>query len=108
MAIELIRADGEPVALRIDGNDFTCEEETYQTTIPKKFLAGIRLSEIPDEISLKPVESIKGNMIDLNHDIELSTFRDGEDRDNDSLVKKADARLYRAKEEGRNRVVGAD
>jgi hypothetical protein len=77
MAIELIRADGEPVALRIDGNDFACEEETYQTTIPKKFLAGIRLSEIPDEISIKPVESIKGNMIELNHDIELSTFRDG-------------------------------
>jgi diguanylate cyclase (GGDEF)-like protein len=77
MPIELIRADGEPVALRIDGNDFACEEETHQTTIPKKFLAGIRLSEIPDEISIKPVESIKGNMIELNHDIELSTFRDG-------------------------------
>lgn len=77
MAIELICADGEPVALRIDGNDFACEEETHQTTIPKKFLAGIRLSEIPDEISIKPVESIKGNMIELTHDIELSTFRDG-------------------------------
>jgi diguanylate cyclase (GGDEF)-like protein len=78
MPIELIRDGDEPVALRISGHDFACEEETCETTVPKKCLAGIRLSEIPDEITIKPVESIKGNSIEINHDIELTAFREGE------------------------------
>jgi diguanylate cyclase (GGDEF)-like protein len=77
--VELIRdGDDEPVAIRINGHEFACEEETYQTTIPKEYLIGIRLSEIPDDITIKPVESIKGNVIKINHDFELSGFRGGE------------------------------
>jgi len=77
--VELIRAgDDEPVAIRINGHEFACEEATYQTTIPKKYLTGIRLSEIPDDITIKPVESIKDNVIEINHDIELSGFRGGQ------------------------------
>jgi hypothetical protein len=40
-------------------HEFACGEETYQTTIPKEYLIGIRSSEIPDDITIKPVESIK-------------------------------------------------
>jgi diguanylate cyclase (GGDEF)-like protein len=76
--LELIRDGEDPVAIRINGNEFACEEETYQTTVPKKFLTGIRLSEIPDDITIKPVESIKDNVIEINHDFELSGFRGGE------------------------------
>jgi diguanylate cyclase (GGDEF)-like protein len=76
--VELIRDGDEPVAIRINGHEFACREETYQTTVPKKFLIGIRLSEIPDDITIKPVESIKDNVIEINHDIELSAFRGGE------------------------------
>jgi diguanylate cyclase (GGDEF)-like protein len=78
MPIDLIRSGHDPIAVRINRQEFACEEETYRTTIPKNFLVGIQLSEIPDGISIKPVESIKGNTIELNHDIELFTFRDGE------------------------------
>lgn len=79
MPVELIRAgDDEPVAIRINGHEFACEEATYQTTIPKKYLTRIRLSEIPDDITIKPVESIKDNVIEINHDIELSGFRGGQ------------------------------
>lgn len=60
MPVELIRdGDDEPVAIRINGHEFACGEETYQTTIPKEYLIGIRSSEIPDDITIKPVESIK-------------------------------------------------
>ena len=78
MPLELIRDGEEPVAICINGNEFACEEETYQTTVPKKFLTGIRLSDIPDDITIKPVESIKDNVIEINHDFELSGFRDSE------------------------------
>lgn len=80
MPIQLIRRGGVAVAVRINGHEFACEgeEEIYRAIIPKKSLAGIRLSEIPDEISIKPVESVKGNEIVLDHDIELTGFRDGE------------------------------
>lgn len=52
MPVELIRdGDDEPVAIRINGHEFACEEETCQTTIPKEYLIGIRLSEIPNGIT---------------------------------------------------------
>ncbi len=77
MPVDLILDGNEPVAIRVNGEEFVCEEETYQTTIPKKSLGGIRLSEIPDQITIKPVESIKDHVIEIEHDIELSGFRDG-------------------------------
>jgi diguanylate cyclase (GGDEF)-like protein len=77
--VELIRdGDDEPVVIRINGHEFACGEETHQTTIPKEYLIGIRLSEIPDDITIKPFESIKDNVIEINHDFELSGFRGGE------------------------------
>lgn len=77
MPLRLIRDGEEPVALRIGDHEFPCEEETHQTTIPKPLLAGIRLSEIPDDITIKPVESINDNVVEVVHDVELSTFQDG-------------------------------
>lgn len=77
MPIDLILDGNEPVAIRVNGQEFVCEEETHQATIPKKSLGGIRLSEIPDQITIKPVESIKDHVIEIEHDIELSGFRDG-------------------------------
>ncbi len=77
MPVDLILDGNEPVAIRVNGEEFVCEEETYQTTIPKKSLGGIRLSEIPDQITIKPVESIKDHVIEIEHDIELSGFRGG-------------------------------
>jgi diguanylate cyclase (GGDEF)-like protein len=77
MALRLIRDGEEPVAVRIDGHEFPCEEETHQTIIPKALLSGLRLSDIPDDITIKPVESINENVIEVEHDIELSAFREG-------------------------------
>lgn len=76
--MEIIRDGDEPVAIRINGHEFACEEETYQIAVPKNVLTGIRLSAIPDDITIKPVESIKGNVIETNHDFELTAFRGGE------------------------------
>jgi diguanylate cyclase (GGDEF)-like protein len=77
LPLELIRDGEEPVAVRIDGHDFPCQEETYQAIIPKELLTGIRLSEILGEVTIKPVESIKDNVIEINHDVGLSAFREG-------------------------------
>ena len=77
MPIELIRVGDEPVAVRVNGHEFACEEETHVTVVPKRFLTRIRLSEIPDEITIKPVKSIDGNVIHIENDIEVSTFHDG-------------------------------
>jgi diguanylate cyclase (GGDEF)-like protein len=77
--VELIRDDdNDPIAIRINAHEFACEEETGQTVVPKEHLIGIRLSEIPDDITIKPVESIKDHVIEINHDFELAGFRDGE------------------------------
>lgn len=54
------------------------------------------------------VQRLRFKVNDLTVTVSVGVAEAGEDRDNDSLVKIADARLYRAKEEGRNRVVGAD
>jgi hypothetical protein len=77
MPLELIRAQDEPVAVRLQGREFACEEETGQTLIPKEFLTGFRLSEIPDDISIKPVEKIEGSMIHVENDVALSRFSSG-------------------------------
>lgn len=77
MGVEVVRIEDEPVALRLNGKEFPCEEETGETIIPKKFLTGFRLSEIPDGIIIKPVDSIDGHVIERQNDIGLSLFSDG-------------------------------
>ena len=77
MPLELIRTGAEPLAVRLQGREFACEEETRQTLIPKAYLTGFRLSEIPDEIIIKPVEKIEGSMIHVENDVALSQFSSG-------------------------------
>jgi diguanylate cyclase (GGDEF)-like protein len=69
--------EGEPLSVRLHGKEFTCEDETGETTVPKDLLVGIKLSEIPDDIIFKPVESIEGNVIHIQNNIGLSTFSHG-------------------------------
>ncbi len=77
MPLEVVRVEGEPVAVLLNGKEFACEEETGETIIPKSLLAGIRLSAIPDDITVKPVESVEGNAIPAQSNIGLSRFSDG-------------------------------
>jgi len=57
--------------------EFACEEETGETIIPKNLLTDIQLSGIPDDITVKPVESIEGNVIHVQSNIGLSRFVNG-------------------------------
>ena len=77
MPLEVVRVEGEPVAVRLNGREFACEGEGGEAVIPKNLLAGIRLSAIPDDIRIKPVESIQGNVIHAENDIGLSRFSAG-------------------------------
>lgn len=74
---ELVVVDGETVAVRLVGQEYPCEPETLEATIPKKVLVGFRLSEIPEELTIRPVESIDGNQIEVKDEIGLSSFADG-------------------------------
>src|SRR6266403_3609237 len=77
MRPDLVIVDDEVVAVRLSGQKFPCEPETGESIIPKKVLTGFRLSEIPEELTIKPVESIDGNQIEIKDDIRLSSFTDG-------------------------------
>ena len=77
MRVEVVRIEGEPISIRLNGQEFPCEEETGQAIIPRKFLAGLRLSEIPDDITIKPVEFIDDHVIEVQDDIGFSPFSDG-------------------------------
>ena len=77
MDVEVVRIEGEPISIRLNGQEFPCEEETGQTIIPKKFLTGLRLSAIPEGITIKPVESIDDQVIEAHNDIGLSLYSDG-------------------------------
>ena len=77
MRPDLVIVDDEIVAVRLAGQEFPCESETGEAIIPKKVLTGFRLSEIPEELTIKPVESIDGNQIKIKDDIRLSSFADG-------------------------------
>jgi diguanylate cyclase (GGDEF)-like protein len=74
---ELVIVNDEVVAVRLSGQEFPYESETGESIIPKNMLAGFRLSEIPEELTIKPVESIDGNQIEIKDDIRLSSFADG-------------------------------
>jgi diguanylate cyclase (GGDEF)-like protein len=77
LPLEVVRVEGEPVSVRLNGREFACEEETGETIIPKNLLVEIRLSAIPDDITVKPVESIEGSVIHVQNNIGLSRFTDG-------------------------------
>lgn len=64
-------------AVRLAGQEFPCEPEAIEAMIPKKALTGFRLSEIPDELTIKPVESIANGQIEITNDIGLSSFAGG-------------------------------
>jgi len=70
-------SEGQAISVRLRGKEFACEGETGETIIPKKLLAGIKLSEIPEDIILKPVESIEASIIHIQNDVGLSTFSGG-------------------------------
>jgi hypothetical protein len=64
--------DGEVV--RLAGQEFPCDDigDSFESFIPKQVLTGFRLSEIPEELTIKPVESAGV----ITNDIGLS-FADG-------------------------------
>lgn len=63
--IEVIRAM-RPVSVNLGGRDFACEERTGFVTVPQELLTGIPLSDIPEDISITPVEKM-GLRIDVGH-----------------------------------------
>ena len=63
---ELVIVNDEVVAVRLSGQEFACE--SGEATIPKKVLTGFRLSEIPEDLTIKPEDSMN---------IGLSSFADG-------------------------------
>ena len=74
---ELVIVDDEVVAVRVAGQEFPCEPESVEAILPKKVLAGFKLSEIPEELTIKPVESIADGQIEIKNDIGLSSFVGG-------------------------------
>ncbi len=64
--------DDEPASLHIGHEDFEVEEETGYVTVSKELLTGCRLSEIPADIIIKPVDKIEGPTIHITHDVGLS------------------------------------
>jgi diguanylate cyclase (GGDEF)-like protein len=74
---ELVVVNDEPVAVRLAGQEFPCESESMEAVIPKSALTGFRLSDIPEELTIRPVESVRGNEITIKDDIRLSSFADG-------------------------------
>lgn len=63
--------------IRINGEDFYYETEDPEIDVPKALLRGFYLSEIPQSLRLKPVESIENNIIHRNDDIVISRFENG-------------------------------
>jgi diguanylate cyclase (GGDEF)-like protein len=77
MPPELVTVNGEVVAVRLAGQEFPCKPETGESIIPKEVLTGFRLSEIPLDLTIKPVESISGAYIKVQYNFGLSSFSDG-------------------------------
>ncbi len=71
MRPELVIDSGEVVAVRLSGQEFPCPEMS-EAIIPKKLLTGFRVSEVPKELIIKPVESITNGQIEIKNDICLS------------------------------------
>lgn len=77
MGPELVIVDGEVVAVRLAGQEFPCEPESVEAIIPKSVLTGFKLSEIPEELTIKPVESISGREIEIENDVGISSYGSG-------------------------------
>lgn len=75
--LEVIREGPEVVAIRLREQNFLVDRESQEVTIPKKFLAEFRLSEIPGDVVIKPVEAIEENLIHVENDIAIGCFTDG-------------------------------
>lgn len=75
--IEPLKTGDEVIGMRLNSKEFLAEDETGQVVVPKALLKGFRLSDIPDELVIKPVNSIKGSVIELEYDIVIGAFRDG-------------------------------
>lgn len=72
--LEVRRIDDWPTSLRIGDREFEVEEGSGYVVVPKEFLTGFRLSDIPREISIKPVEKIEGHTIYVENDVAISQF----------------------------------
>lgn len=77
MRPELVIVDGEIAAVSLAGQHFPCEPETVEVIIPKGVLKGFRLSDVPEEVTIRPAESIADGQIEIKYDIRLSSFADG-------------------------------
>jgi diguanylate cyclase (GGDEF)-like protein len=77
MPPQLVIVHREAVAVRLGGQRFDYNSESNESSIPKNLLAGFRLSEMPPELIIKPVESVTGDETVINDDIRLSAFVDG-------------------------------
>jgi diguanylate cyclase (GGDEF)-like protein len=75
--LKVQRIDGEPVSVQIGAHEFACEDDSGYVTVPRELATGFRLSDIPEDISIKPVEKIEGHTIHVKNDIAISQFRDG-------------------------------
>jgi diguanylate cyclase (GGDEF)-like protein len=75
--LEVQRIDGKPVSLHIGRREFEVEEETGYVTVPKEFLTGFRLSDIPADIIIKPDDKIEGHTIHITNDVAFSQFSGG-------------------------------
>ncbi len=75
--LEVIREGEDVVGLRLQGKDFFVDPEPEEVMIPREFLTGFRLSEIPEELAIKPVEAIEDGAILLERHIWMGAFRGG-------------------------------
>jgi len=75
--LEVQRIDDQPVSLQIGQQEFEVEEETGYVTVPKEFLTGFRLSDIPADIIIKPIDKIEGHTIYITNDVAFSQFSGG-------------------------------
>jgi len=70
--------DGEIVGIQLRDREFSCEEETGEAIVPEDLLTGVRLSEIPDGVVIKPAKSIKGKFIEFTDEVmKLLRFQQG-------------------------------
>jgi len=78
MRPELVIEKEKVVAVRLAGERFPCSQaDPPEVWIPKNVLVGFKLSEIPEEVNIKPVESLDWTKIGTKNDINLSSFADG-------------------------------
>ena len=72
--LEVQRIDDQPVSLQIGQQEFEVEEETGYVAVAKEFLTGFRLSDIPADIIIKPIDKIEGHTIYITNDVAFSQF----------------------------------